>query len=67
MRLYKATVQFWDEKGPDKSEESGWGDKQETYVAAPVASEVAVKYEERSDTMFHSVELITDSLVEIEI
>lgn len=67
MRLYRVVYDEWENPAThDKTADDAWEEDKERYVIAPAASEVAKKYEERDDTRFHSIELVSDEIDEIE-
>lgn len=67
MRLYKVTYDLF--KSPARKGDEGggkWENDKEKYVIASAARDVTMKYEERDDTRFKTVELIADNVEEIE-
>lgn len=67
MRLYKVIYDLF--KPPARKGDEGggkWENDKEEYVMASAARDVTKKYEERDDTRFKTVELLTDNVKEID-
>lgn len=67
MRLYKVVYDLF--KSPARKGDEGggkWENNKEKYVIAPTARDVTMKYEERDDTRFRTVEFLTDNVEKID-